>query len=176
VIPAVDPDTRLLPANADKSPHLATMSEVYQVFVVDAPNRDRRELIFGAFRIYAQLLWTHFPDARLWLNGGFVTYKDAEPHDLDVAFLVDSADLAKVFQEESDALSLLTFQGVSSQQPVFANIGRLQPFGGLIDSFFVPSDIPQVVDTWKDQWSMASNPAGDGYRNDLFKGYLEVGA
>jgi len=176
VIPPIDPETRLLPPRADKSPYPTTIEEVRQVFVVDAPFPQRRAMIFAAFELYARILWMYLPNARLWLNGGFVTYKNVAPHDLDVAFLADSSDLTAVFSRESDALSLLTFQGVSAVAPNMANVKRLQPIAGLIDSFMVQADNPLAVQTWKDRWSIASTPDGDGYRRDLFKGYLEVRA
>src|SRR5690606_15838481 len=97
VIPAVDRHTGLLPTTPDRSPHAATVDEVYQTFVVGAPHRGRRQLIWDAFSIYSQLLWGYFPDAQLWLNGGFVTHKRDEPHDLDIAFLVPTSELEIVF-------------------------------------------------------------------------------
>lgn len=174
MIPPINLETRLLPANEGQVPYLATLEEVHQVFVVEAPHSKRRQLIFDAFIIYSALLWDYFPSAVLWLNGGFVTYKDAPPHDLDVAFLVEQAELRRVFGNDPGALSLLTHQGVSAAQPKFENLRRLQPFGGLIDSFMVPADVEAAVGTWRDRWSMAPTPAGDGYREDLLKGYLEV--
>lgn len=174
MIPPVDPVTRLLPAPDDKSPHATTFDEIHRVFVSEAPHTERRELIFAAFQIYAQLVWDYFPTARLWVNGGFVTHKESAPHDLDVAVLVLSSEISSVFAAESDALALLTFQGVSATEPSMSGISRLQPFGGLIDSFVVPADNPAVVQVWKNRWSMASNSNGVGYRTDIFKGYLEV--
>lgn len=175
MIPAVDRHTGLLPTTPDRSPHAATVDEVYQTFVVGAPHRGRRQLIWDAFSIYSQLLWGYFPDAQLWLNGGFVTHKRDEPHDLDIAFLVPTSELEIVFNREPDSLSLLTLQGVTVEQPTLGRLPRVQPFGGLIDSFYVPSDIEAALETWKDRWSLAPDPSGQGFRSDLEKGFLEVG-
>lgn len=149
------------------------MDEIREVFVDAAPNRERRELIFEAFDLYARLIWTYWPDARLWVNGGFVTYKDSAPHDIDVVFLVPSSELTRVLHTEVDPLGLLTLLGVNADQPRLV-APRVQPFGGLIDSFFCPSDVPVAVETWRDRWSMAPTVDGSGYRTDIEKGFLEV--
>jgi hypothetical protein len=174
MIPAVDPVSKLLPARSDKMPHAATFDEIHQVFVLGAPHTARRETIFAALRLYADLVWSFFPSARLWINGGFVTHKDSPPHDVDVAFLVAGSEITTVFSVESDALALLTLQDVTSLEPGITGIRRLQPFGGLVDSFAVPVDNPAVVQAWQNQWSVASTPTGVGYRTDVLKGYLEV--
>jgi hypothetical protein len=174
MIPKIDPVTKLLPVRDDRLPHAATFEEIYRVFVVEAPNSARREVIFAAFRLYAELVWNFFPTARLWVNGGFVTHKDLPPHDVDVAFLVPTSELQSVFSVQSDAFALLTLQGVSSEEPRIAGIERVQPFGGLVDSFAVPVDNPAAMKVWATRWSMASTPSGDGYRTDVEKGFLEV--
>jgi hypothetical protein len=174
VIPAVDPDTKLLPANADLSPHKATLVEIRQRFVEEAPNPNRRRIAFAALEIYAGLAWSYLPNAALWVDGGFVTHKESTPHDIDVVIVDDMASLDSVFAVESDALALLTFQGVSALEPNIAGIRRLQPFGGLIDGFVAPRDQPLAVSVWRDRWSMAPTPDGSGYRTDIHKGFLEV--
>ncbi|WP_156786281.1 DUF6932 family protein [Microterricola viridarii] len=162
----------MLPANADKSPHPATIDEIEQRFVHEAPHSERRALIFSAFQLYAGLVWSYFPTARLWVNGGFVTHKEVAPHDIDVAMLAPSSD-AGIFARDPDALALLTLQGVRSSE-FDGVLRRLQPFGGLVDSFFVPEDNPLAVQTWKDRWSLAPLSDGSGFRDDLSKGFLEV--
>lgn len=173
VIPSVDSTTRLLPASADRSPYPAGMDEIHDVFVESAPNRERRALVFEAFDLYTRLIWTHWPTARLWVNGGFITHKESAPHDIDVVFLVPSSALAQVLQTEVDPLGLLTLLGVAADQPKMV-VPRVQPFGGLIDSFYCPSDVPVAVETWRDRWSMAPTVDGSGYRTDIEKGFLEV--
>ncbi|MFM2719136.1 hypothetical protein P5G46_01255 [Microbacterium mcarthurae (nom. nud.)] len=149
------------------------MDEIRAVFVESAPHRERRALIFEALDLYARLIWSYWPHARLWINGGFVTHKESAPHDVDVVFLVPSSDFSRVLLSEGDSLGLMTFLNVSADQPNIT-APRVQPFGGLIDSFFCPSDIPIAVETWRDRWSMASTVDGSGYRSDIEKGFLEV--
>lgn len=175
MLPNVDPTTRLLPATPDNMPHSATLEEVRDVFVERAPNRERRRLVFRAFELYSELVWDALPAAKLWLNGGFVTYKDAPPHDLDVLILASAADINQIQQLFPELPSVLTLQGVTSASPQLF-VPRLQSFGGLIDSFIGIEDDPVVLDTWSRQWSTAPTPEGDGYRDDIRKGYLEVTA
>ncbi len=172
--PPVDSLTKLLPSRPDRSPHPGLIADVEKAFVVDAPHSAHRRVIFDAFKLYSELLWGHFPNAVLWLNGGFVTHKASAPHDLDVAFLVGSAELTTALTTNPNVYSLLTLQGVNSVQPIVSHLPRLQPFGGLIDSFYIPSDVPAAVQTWRDRWSLAPNVNGTGYRNDVHKGYVEV--
>jgi hypothetical protein len=150
------------------------MAEIYTTFVETAPHRSEREIIFDAFSLYSNRVWRFLPTAPLWVNGGFVTHKDTAPHDVDVAFLTTTSEIASVFTDPSDAFSLLTYQGVTSIDPPMSGLSRLQPFGGLVDSFFVPTDVPTAVQTWKDRWSIAPNPDGIGYRFDILKGFVEV--
>lgn len=173
MLPAIDPLTKLLPPLPDRSPHRSSIAEVEKLFVDEAPNSASRRVIFEAFRLYSTLIWAHFPTAQLWLNGGFVTHKASAPHDLDVAFLVNSAELTTALNSAPEIWSLLTLQGVSSSMPL-VGIQRLQPFGGLIDSFYVPADVPAAVQAWKDRWSFAPTPDGLTYRSDITKGYVEV--
>lgn len=173
-LPSIDPVTRVLPSTSDKSPHPATLDEVYEAFVVAAPHRQVRERIFAALRLYSDRLWEFFPGAPLWINGGFVTHKESPPHDVDLAFLTTTQEIERVFSAPSDAITLLTLQSVSMKHPFEGNVPRVQPFGGLVDGFFVPTDIPEVVQTWRDRWSVAPNPDGNGYRDDMFKGFVEV--
>lgn len=158
-IPATTGQYAVLPVGR----HSATLDEIYESFVVNAPFRPRRELIFRALTLYIDLVSPHFSTCRFWINGGFVTHKPwAAPEDADVVVVVPSGEDSKVSQP--GFMPLLTLP---------SNTGdKVHPMGGLIDSF-VAADAPALLAPWDLQWSSVR----DEQRNvvaDVSKGYLEV--
>lgn len=144
---------------------------MYQRFVEEAPFRERRELIFKAIELHSEIVRMHFNDARLWIDGGFVTHKTwAEPEDADVVVVVSVAQYAKLATEEA-LLPLASMLGVTSLQPN-TSTGKLHPMGGLMDVFFVP-DNPFHLEVWDDRWSSVNGPDGVLIPGER-KGYLEV--
>ncbi|MEQ0561623.1 hypothetical protein ABJI51_21270 [Amycolatopsis sp. NEAU-NG30] len=156
--------------------HQVGWEDVERVFVKNAPFATERAVIFDALRLHFQLMTSLFPDGgELWINGGFTTHKTwAAPKDADLAYLVPCEAINGLRQEQLVTVaSLLTLQGVSAVQPHWRFVDRVQPMGGLIDAFFVPSDVPSAVETWDNTWSMVTGPDRKiipGKR----KGYLEV--
>jgi hypothetical protein len=152
------------------APCRATLEEVRDLFVDQAPFKPRRELIFRALHLFTDLVWAVTPDARLWINGGFATHKKwAEPEDADVVVIVPIKQY-KLYLEDAK-LPLSTLQDVSAQQPN-VHTQKLHPFGGLLDTFFIP-DLPAQLRAWDDTWSKVKGPDGKIIAGKR-KGYLEV--
>lgn len=153
--------------------HPATFDEIYDRFVVEAPFRERRELIFQALTLHAKLVASTFGRARLWIDGGFVTHKTwAEPEDADVAVLVPMSEYARAAEDKN--LPLWTVLGVAGEinrQPV--GTLKLHPMGGLMDAFWLPDGVPSLAAAWDGLWSRVRDEHGDEVVG-LKKGYLEV--
>lgn len=159
VLPAMTEEGRL-PAGR----HQATFDDLRQRFVEEAPNRARRELIFRALLVYADIVRSLLPEARLWINGGFVTHKPEAPKDIDVVIVSEAPATVTIEQ----VAPLLTLQAVASERPKL-EVERLQPVGGLIDAFFANATVRDLLDYWDGHWSKV-NGAPDTER----KGYVEV--
>lgn len=171
MLPKMDPATGLLPLAAN--PYAATLPEVYERFVEEAPHRERRELIFRALEIYAELVWASFPDARLRIDGGFVTHKTWEPHDVDVVVICPTTSPA--IREKAFSDGLFTMENVTGEtrDGRIHTIDRLQPMGGLIDGFYVPETQLPVKLWFEDFWTRVT----DQNKNvvpGIRKGYVEV--
>lgn len=116
-----------------------------------------------------------FGSGRLWIDGGFVTYKAAPPHDVDVVLLPDSADVAMTaLRHDERAYALLTLQDVVFLAPApGGTLRKLQPVGGTMDAFLAnPRDSKEMA-AWHEIWSSVKGPDGyiiEGQR----KGYVEV--
>jgi hypothetical protein len=167
-LPALDPILGTLPPSP--LPYRVTMSDVHSLFVASAPFKERRERLFRAFALYAETIWTEIPGALLWIDGGFITHKSwEEPHDVDVAIIAD--DVPAESKRRLATQGLLTFDDTSgtinSKQ---LQIGKLAPFGGMIDSYLASSKTASV---YRIQWSRVRGPDGQIIPN-ASKGFLEV--
>ncbi|PHV64641.1 hypothetical protein CSW57_22850 [Williamsia muralis] len=153
--------------------HQATLEEIYQTFVVDAPHRAERDLMYRALVLYVDVLRTVFPTGRLWIDGGFVTHKLwRAPEDIDVVAVVPMTDYSNVCTNAAAMLPLMTLQHVSSRE--FAGtVPRLQAMGGLVDGFIVP-DVEVQTDYWADLWSRIKDRHGNPLPETERKGFLEV--
>lgn len=162
MIPAMTADG-LLPDGR----HPATLDEVRERFVRDAPNSDDRDLVFRALEVHLARARQLFPGATLWLDGGFVTHKPEPPHDVDIVIVYDPSRTPVVaFDDLSSLLTMFavscTLGGVPSGQP------KLQPMGGLVDAFAVPTTRPDDLAVWDARWRQVKDRPG------MVKGYLEV--
>ncbi|MBJ8342821.1 hypothetical protein JGU71_28415 [Antrihabitans sp. YC3-6] len=136
------------------------MAEIYEHFVQNAPFRERRELIFRALTLHADMVANVFSNARLWVDGGFVTHKSwAEPEDADVVVVVPQGEIARATEDKN--LPLSTMQGVLSTKPS-ATTPKLHPMGGLLDVFIQP-DVPVLLDPWHRIWSLVRDASGTEY-------------
>lgn len=139
--------------------HTVTMSEFRRVFVEEAPFRSERERIWRAFEIYCEMVFELLPQARLWVNGGFVTYKQwAAPGDIDVC-VVDGRDaLLSIWESLAPLLTIEVGQV------------RIQPMSGLVDGFAAPD---HDTEFWDGFWSQVVDENRIEL-NGVSKGYVEV--
>lgn len=150
--------------------HPATLSEIYERFVVEAPHRRRRELIYQALTLHMNLTLAIAPTAKYWLDGGFVTHKEwKEPADADLVVVASEQQFVALHADE--ALPLHTFLELSALQPNVAT-SKLHPMGGLLDVFVVP-DLPAHLAAWDHRWQLVKGPDGMLVSGEL-KGYVEV--
>lgn len=167
MLPKINSQGFLEPMN---SPYVATLDEIQQVFVEQAPFQHRRALIFRALNLFTDLVWETIPETRFWVNGGFTSHKTwAAPEDADVVAIVPVKQFKLCLTDSM--LPLSTLQHVTSAQPNTGTV-KLHPFGGLLDTFFIP-DMPAQLKTWDDTWSKVKGPDNQiipGQR----KGYVEV--
>lgn len=169
MIPSISQEGLLPPGR-----HSATLDEVKEIFVERAPFSDERRIIFSALDLHLTLMKQIFRSGAAWINGGFVTHKSwAPPKDADIAYVLSSAAVNALDAESAARLgTLLTLQGVVSFKPSF-QATRVQPMGGLLDSFLVVEEQSDQVATWDSLWCTVMGEDSlpvDG----ATKGYVEV--
>lgn len=185
-LPPIDPTTGFLPPGI----HRCTWSEFEQVFVDEAPNYDHRRRHLRALELWVGCLDDLLPGSTLWLDGGFVSHKSSAPSDIDVLAIVDDTAWAQLWNSLADELKafqdwvlggqgsatapklpnyvayggLLTHQDVSIQGTYYP---RIQPFGGYLDSFIVPTAASEVLANFEAWWCM-------DFATNTPKGFVEV--
>ena len=167
----VDTATGLLPP-ADE-PYRATLAQLHEIFVENAPHRARRQLIFDALALYARLIWAIYPDAKLRIDGGFITHKTwAPPGDVDVAVVCPTISAQQ--RDAATRAGLFSILGASGtvHRRAVGPIEKLHPMGGLVESFYVPAKDHAYREFFEDYWSTETdrNKKPTGRR----KGYVEV--
>lgn len=185
-LPAIDPATGFLPPGV----HACSLAEFEQAFVVNAPNSTQRAGRFRALEVYVDSLTELFPDSTLWLDGGFVSHKAAEPYDIDVLAKVKPAAWAAVMRTVGSEMQTFQnwvnagqqgpppktptttqFTGLQTHQGVQTGTGqfvpRIQPFGGRIDSFIVPSNMAKALQQFRKDWMT-------DFATGISKGFVEV--
>lgn len=168
----VDPATGLLAFQDD--PYLLTIEQLYSAFVMDAPFRDERELLFAAFDTYMKQTKTIIPNRRVWVDGSFVSLmENRSPGDIDLLSIVEGSSPEQ--RRELVRRGLLTMSEVSAkiqgkETPTFP---KFAPYGGLVDAYYVDAGNPAVVEQWKTNWSTPKSEDGqlDFSRE---KGFVEV--
>jgi hypothetical protein len=159
VIPAFDEGAWYLPEGI----HATELDEIEQRFVVDAPFPAERARVFAAFRLWMDLIVDMLPDARFWIDGGFVTHKSwAAPSDVDVTFLATPAALNALSPEQGARL-----------QDLLSEKGKAHPMSGLVDAYLITRGDVAWTLYWRDLWSELL----DEERNPVpgtKKGFLEV--
>ncbi|MGW0856012.1 DUF6932 family protein [Streptomyces sp. NPDC002690] len=166
MIPALT-ESGLLPPGR----HAATLAEIKEIFVDRAPHVERRRRIFRAFELYADMLADVLERGTFWVDGGFCSHKVSPPEDLDLAVLIDPT-LPLTDKDHERLVPLFTLQQVQSGSPqLWAN--RVQPMGGLIDSFPLVAGISEQEEYWDATWSSVKGPDGELVPGAI-KGYLEV--
>lgn len=120
--------------------HPATLDEVFQRFVDDAPHAEHRGRIFRALEVYLDRLVELAGPGTVWLDGGFVTHKDAPPHDVDLAYLCRDAAHLEALLRTDGVLELVTLQDVAFWKPFAASPGEsnLSVVGSMLSSSSPP--------------------------------------
>jgi hypothetical protein len=153
--------------------HPATLLDIYDRFVVDAPevSRGQRELIYSALSLHLSLVQRIIPAGRAWIDGSFATRGELSPSDVDVAICpADWEQLERLPVEERGRLyALMTLQDVAVGEPIIW-LSKLQPVSGLVDAFIVR---PDDEATWDETWSRVMGPNRQ-LLADKKKGYAEV--
>jgi len=167
----MDPATGLLPVAAD--PYPATFRDIHERFVAGAPFEERRQLLFDTLVIYAKLIWAVYPDAKLRIDGGFVTHKTwAAPDDVDIAVVCPTISPAQRDAAINAGLfSVKAATGVVHRRQI-APVPKLHAMGGLVDSFYVPEKDHPIRQFLEDYWSTETGP--DKKPTGRRKGYVEV--
>lgn len=155
----------------DPGAHATDLDGVYDRFVLDAPERQVRELLFQCLTSYIKIVRPAVGPSRLWINGGFAMQKLEAPRDVDVVIFPEDVDrLNNSTQEELDELvEFLTLQSVLISSPWMTSIPRLQPMAGALDAFI---STPELEHSWFETWSSVK-------RNGVYcpgevKGFAEV--
>jgi hypothetical protein len=165
-LPAWD-ESGLLPPGT----HQAELRDLYERFVLDAPHRERRELLFGALSTHLRLIQSIVPAGRAWIDGSFCTRAARPPDDVDV--VIHPGDW-KALQDappvtRASLYGLITLQSVVVTEPP-AELSRLQPMGGAIDAFVC---YPGHERIWHERWAKVTDPDGNVVAGKI-KGYAEV--
>ncbi|WP_420365888.1 hypothetical protein AAEP80_02860 [Curtobacterium sp. L3-7] len=171
VLPAMDGRGLLPPA---AHPYTATLEELHERFVVEAPFREQRQRVFDALSLYAALVWDALPSARLRIDGGFITHRTwAAPEDADVVVVYDKptppGGLDRVVRASLFTMSDVT--AVVANKP--AALDKVAVMGGLIDAYPAPADKPALLEYWDRMWSNVTGP-GKTLLEGERKGYVEV--
>jgi hypothetical protein len=159
----------LLPPGA----HPATLLDIYERFVLDAPQASRapRELIHSALSLHLKLIQQIIPVGKAWIDGSFATRTELSPGDVDVAIIpADWEQLERLSVEDRGRLYvLMTLEDVAVGEPIIW-LPRLKPVSGLVDAFIVR---PDQEPTWDETWSRVMGP-DRRVLPDQKKGYAEV--
>lgn len=150
----------------------ATLDDIYERFVMDAPERPRREILHGAFVTHLMMVRSFIPAGKVWVDGGFSMQKAAPPHDVDVAIIPDdyAALAALPVERQIDFLGLMTLRDVVVGDPGPLYLDRIQPVGGALDAFICH---PGEEYVWHSTWSSVKGTDGKIIPG-MTKGYAEV--
>lgn len=163
------------------NPYRATLDEIEEHFVDAAPEeaRFRRGLIMRALRLFCDITTKIAENQNVTLdiliNGGFTTWKEAPPRDVDVAVFIPPASFAHFTKEP-----LLPLWTLSDASATLGGDGGLKvasadliPGFGLTDCYVAP-DLPAARQRWHNNWSAVRHPETREIVEGAKKGYVEV--
>ncbi|BCO91831.1 DUF6932 family protein [Mycobacterium paraintracellulare] len=152
-------------------PYPCTLPELHERFVSESPDhKSARQRIFKALELHLELLYEVGGPAKVWIDGGFVTYKADAPKDVDLVYLCrDEAHMGTMLRADRIP-TLLTLGDVIFGFPFAAGARRMQPVGGLVDAFLT---VPAGQTYWAAQWAMIKGPDGKRVPGTR-KGFMEV--
>ena len=175
VLPALvgSPAGRVLPPAPFPHTHQASLEELYERFVEQAPFRESRERLFQALRLYLDDVLSFAPVHSAWINGGFITLKEwGPPQDIDLVLKVSatemnmlSAELRKRFRRAMTLPSGIDQSG--------KDLGKTAPMNGMIDAYYLLDNQMEDARRWHAQWSSLRGPEGHTL-DDTHKGFVEV--
>ncbi len=153
--------------------HRATLDDIYERCVRDVDQHvEWREALFNALKAYVRVTQRVIPEALAWVDGGFMTAKQAAPFDIDV--VIHPADWQAInslnVQEQGALLGALTLQDAIIGSPDVSYAPRIQPVSGALDSFLC---YPGEEDYWTRWWSSVRTDDGM-IINGATKGFAEV--
>lgn len=175
--PCSNDDFGILPAANE--PHPATLNELRDRFVEEAPEtqRDRRLLIHSALTLHIAMVRRYFKDfpIRIWLNGGFITHKTWKaPRDADFAVLVPPDAIR--YADRDAAVPLWTLSDVSAHRgqggPQIVT-RKLHTALGLTDAYVVNAHNSAAVEIQRRVWSKVTGPDKNTVEG-MEKGFVEV--
>jgi hypothetical protein len=152
-------------------PYPGTLAELHERFVVQSPaHQDVRARVFRALELHLELLLEVGGPAKVWIDGGFVTYKAAPPKDVDLVYLCRDDKHMGDMLRANGIIELLTLQDVIFAFPFAGAARRVQPVGGLVDAFLAT---PPDQMFWASWWSKLKGPDGKPVPGTR-KGFVEV--
>jgi len=143
---------------------IGSWDELDELFVAEAPNPQRRGKLLNALELWLGSVSQILPISRVWVNGGFVTYKTQIPDDIDVV----AFSKADNFTEEINIRLTPLVSDLSG--PI-----KMKPmaYGGKLDTFVVVHNLEQVA-TWMKNWGLVNNPVTKEIIPNLEKGFVEL--
>ena len=147
----------------------ASLQEIEERFVIGAPFCNERKYLFKALELFCRNIWNILPEAEVWVNGGFVTHKSwAAPKDIDVCVLYSILNIDNIADK---ILQNSTLQNIF--HPTFGYIERIQPYGGMLDVFFVDPTDSARVKYWHDTWLTIKDKNGNISEGNR-KGFIRI--
>ena len=155
-------------------PYPASLSDVHQRFVREAPFPSERQRVFDALALYASLVWERLPSAKLRIDGGFVTHKAwAAPADADVVVVLDENCTEDGLDAALEAPLFTVLSMTGTVTGVRVSLPKAHVMGGLIDAFPTHSTAPASLAFWHDFWSKVTGQDKTELPG-VRKGYVEV--
>lgn len=154
--------------------HPASLDDIYERCVKDAPHSPWRETVFDALKTYLAVLRHRglVPAGTAWIDGGFMTQKPAGPFDVDV--VVHPTHWSRLNsltdKEEAALFGALTLQDVIVGSPVLSYVPRIQPVVGALDAFICH---PGEEAYWEQTWASVTD-ANHVVIPGAVKGFAEV--
>lgn len=142
--------------------HVAGLAELREVFVSSAPNSQQRERLFRALELWMDRVSAIVEVDRFWIDGGFLTHKQAVPDDVDVVAFVRSEHL--------------TDEVTAQLEPLITRIvnqTRVKPISGMVDAF-ISAKSREAIDHWAQTWMSVRDATTGEILMGVNKGFVEV--
>jgi hypothetical protein len=160
-------ETGLLPLGV----HPVDLPGLYERLVLDAPNRERRELLLGALSTHLKLAQAIIPAGQIWIAGSFCAQGLKPPQDVDI--VIKPTDISALDIASPDVkmrlYGLLTLKQVDVKDPP-AYLSKLQPVGGAVDAYLCR---PGQEARWQRLWSSILDKTHNVVTG-MDKGFAEV--